>query len=54
MVIGRARPLQGCNHIATHRERALPRIISESRLIQSRYFHIYLAYETIKHIIEIV
>jgi hypothetical protein len=30
MVIGRARPLQRCNHVATHRERALPRIIAVS------------------------
>jgi hypothetical protein len=35
MVIGRARPLQGCNHIARHRERALRRLISKSRLSQS-------------------
>jgi len=52
MVIGGARPLQGCNHVATHRERALARIISKSRFRQPRVFSISaLVYETNRQII---
>ena len=42
----------GLQPFATHRERALPRIISKSRRSQSRYFHFYLVYDTHRHIFE--
>ena len=55
MVIGRARPLQGCNHIATHRERALTRIISKKPTQPASGISILTSvYETNRQIIEII
>ena len=50
MMIGRARPLQGCDHLETHCERACLGSSPQTDPFGCGYFHFHLIYEINRHI----
>ena len=54
MVIGRARPLQGCNHVATHRACPDSDHLQKPAQPVAGILHLGLVYETTGQIIEII